>query len=887
MFANTGLDFNQITLDITMKILIIDDDPAECLLTRLAISDPLPKAEIIEISTVSDYKELLAQDGFDLVITEYRLNWTDGFTVFDEIILRHPQIPVIMLTRFGNETLAVKSIKKGMADYVVKNSRDTLFHSIIQSLKKSSVKSTCQDEDAGILWCEKWDLAISKLTSDFAYSMRVSPEGELFFEWATEPFKRFLDHHGVSNAQPNALGRNFGFTVHPDDIALVNSRFSKLLDGYEDKSEYRLITKQGETLCLSDHALPIRNWVSGKVVRIYGTVQDNTWRRFAEDKLRLMQRALDCSNNGIVITGLADSDYAIIYVNDAFLKMTGYAKDELLGQNCRILQKHERDQPEIENLRIALSRNMDGYAILRNYRKDGSLFWNEVYISPIRDSQNRITHYLGVQNDVTQRCEMGTLLTKSEAKMRAIFEHVFDAIIISDEQGIIENVNPSAERIFGYSSQELIGKNIKILMPETVRHNHDCYLSDYLNKVNDIALFKNREVFGLKKDGTNFPVALGLSEIIMENKRLFVGAIHDLSESKRVEAELRTSEERYRTLFEHSVEAIFVHRTGFQLEQVNQACLKLWRANTPEELLNKPLMKLFHADYHAVIKERIRRATKNHTEEKILRFDGTTADVLVSAIPFVDEKGPLLFVVLIDITERKQAESALRDSRTQYQELSAHLENIRENERARIARELHDELGSFLTVLKMDLSWLYKQLPLKLTACRDKTHNMVQEVNGVIQTVKRIITDLRPSILDHLGLLPAIEWQVDNFRQRTGIDCILTLPDKELLLDANRSTAIFRITQEALTNILLHAKATQVTVTVDLKAPCLLMNISDNGCGMPSGSSNSYGGYGIQGMRERAAYFGGEVTVSSQPGPGTMVSLSIPLNSTDLRKHDD
>lgn len=874
-----------------MKFLIIDDDKTECLLTRQLLSDNFPNAEIIEISTRQQYEEMLGQTHFNLVITEYRLDWTDGLSLFSEIRRHDPWLPVIMLTAFGNETIAADSIKKGLTDYIVKSNREALPKAIIQSLQKPAHKIACKDEETGILWCEKWDLAISKLTSDFAYSMRISAEGEPLFEWVTEPFKRFLDHYGTLNSTPNTVGHNFGLVIHPDDLLITQSRFKNLLDGYEDTSEYRIIGKQGEIRCLSDHSLPIRDWISGGIVRVYGAIQDITWRRNAEDKLRLMQHAIDSSSNGIVITGLADTDHAIIYANNAFLDITGYSMDELLGQNCRILQKDERTQPELEKLRTALNQHSDGYAILRNYRKDGSVFWNEVYISPIRDSRNRITHFLGVQNDVTQRYEMETMLIKNETKMRAIFENVSDAIVIIDEQGLIESVNPSAEKIFGYAAREMTGKNIKLLIPEPDRKRHNAGLSGYLNSRNNIPKIKS-EVNALKKDGGIFPIALGVSEIKLEQRRLFVGTIHDLTENKRAETILRTSEERYRTLFENSAQAIFVHRNGTRIEQVNQACLRLWGAQTPEELLNKQPLELFHPDYHAIIGERIKHATTNRMvqpfiEEKIIRLDGETADVLSSAIPFVDEKGPLLFVVLLDITERKRAEAALRDSKVKYQELSKHLELVREDERARIAREIHDELGSFLTVMKMDLSWLGKQLPADMAKCREKTLEMTQQIEDGIETVKRIITDLRPSILDHLGLLAAIEWQVENFRRRTGIACLLTLPDKDLMLEANRSTAIFRITQEALTNVLLHAKAKQVAIVIQFADDSLLLTIQDDGCGIAPALNNKSGGYGIHGMRERARHFGGQLSVDSRPGSGTTVKLSMPLQTAEREKNDD
>jgi PAS domain S-box-containing protein len=231
----------------------------------------------------------------------------------------------------------------------------------------------------------------------------------------------------------------------------------------------------------------------------------------------------------------------------------------------------------------------------------------------------------------------------------------------------------------------------------------------------------------------------------------------------------------------------------------------------------------------------------------------------------------------IDITQRKLAEDSLRESNLKYQELSNYLEVVREEERTRIAREIHDDLGGFLIALKMDLHWLDKHLVENLAEKRKKIEWMVQQTDEATQRVKRIITDLRPSILDHLGLLPAIEWTVEKFQQLSKIKCLLTLPDQNLSLGAEISTAIFRILQEAFTNILAHAQATEVNIAVEILENNILMTIIDNGCGIPAEQQLKATSFGIIGMQERALHFGGLLSITSQTGLGTCLRLSIPL----------
>jgi signal transduction histidine kinase len=195
-------------------------------------------------------------------------------------------------------------------------------------------------------------------------------------------------------------------------------------------------------------------------------------------------------------------------------------------------------------------------------------------------------------------------------------------------------------------------------------------------------------------------------------------------------------------------------------------------------------------------------------------------------------------------------------------------------------------LGSILTALKIDLSWLNNQLPAELSHCVEKVSVMSQHLDDGIQTIRKIIADLRPDILDHLGLIAAIEWKLDEFRQQTGIQCLLTVPKKNTLINEERDIAVFRILQEALTNIAKHSKATKVTLEVETQANNLTMKITDNGCGMAEAQMHVPGKFGILGMHERARHFGGEVKISSHPQKGTTLTLKMPLKPL-ARDHYD
>ncbi len=206
--------------------------------------------------------------------------------------------------------------------------------------------------------------------------------------------------------------------------------------------------------------------------------------------------------------------------------------------------------------------------------------------------------------------------------------------------------------------------------------------------------------------------------------------------------------------------------------------------------------------------------------------------------------------------------------------LSAHLESVREDERMRIAREIHDELGQVLTALKMDLAYLtVKKADPSLD---EKTKPMLEMIDSTIQTVKRISSELRPGVLDDLGLIAAIEWQACEFQKRTGIECAVSFSPKHIILDRDRATAIFRIFQEAVTNVIRHAEATRVDIRLEEKDGQIVLCVNDNGKGVTEEQISSPSSFGLVGIRERAYFAGGKVKISGVPDRGTSLEVVIP-----------
>jgi len=294
--------------------------------------------------------------------------------------------------------------------------------------------------------------------------------------------------------------------------------------------------------------------------------------------------------------------------------------------------------------------------------------------------------------------------------------------------------------------------------------------------------------------------------------------------------------------------------------------------------------------------------------EVFWRRDQHCFPVEYSSYPLMDGDTVLGAVVtFVDITERKRAADALQVAKSeleqrvvdrtqalsvalgQLRELSAYSETVREEERTRIAREVHDELGSLLVALKMDVNWMDKRLSEQTqrtpheadamcTRMRSKCRNMSGLIERAVDNVGRIITDLRPSILDHQGLWAALEWQAHEFAQSAELVLDWAMEGTEgVELPEPEAMAVFRIFQEMLSNVARHARATALTLRIQAQAKVLTISVQDNGCGAAAQSFEAPTAYGVMGMRERARHFGGQLEISSQIGRGSLFSLRMPL----------
>jgi len=328
------------------------------------------------------------------------------------------------------------------------------------------------------------------------------------------------------------------------------------------------------------------------------------------------------------------------------------------------------------------------------------------------------------------------------------------------------------------------------------------------------------------------------------------------------------------------LEHVFRHQ---RMTIANEAYARQYRVALPE-LIGKTPAEFFAHDIEAGKSgwRAMFDAGHLHVETDERRMDGTPVRIEGHYLCVYDERGRITGHIGIqrDITDRHRAAEEIARSREELRALAARLESVREEERTRIARELHDELGQALTGLKLDLAWMERRLNRQQSELVDRCANLLGRLDDVMIAVRRIVTELRPSVLDQLGLADAIEWQAKDFAARTGLALELDIRCESPSPSGAVASAVFRMLQEALTNVAKHANATQVKVALNVEPFSLSLDISENGRGITRDELRGSHSLGLLGLRERALALGGSVNVFRDASAGTTVALRLPLLTT-------
>lgn len=462
--------------------------------------------------------------------------------------------------------------------------------------------------------------------------------------------------------------------------------------------------------------------------------------------------------------------------------------------------------------------------------------------------------------------------------------NISDAIVSTDNDFRVVSWNKGAEEMYGWAAGEAIGREFRaIVKPIYEKHNPDELRQAYLEN----GYWKGEARHHTKNDAL-IDVLVSSSIIRKDNSNTgTVTVIRDITERKR-------AEQKFRDLLNATPDATVIVNASGIIEMINKQVEEVFQY-TREELLGKPVEILIpeilqkgHTEHvKNYIKKPQARAMGAGRELEAQKKDGVMFPVEISLSPLQTDEGLLITASIRDITERRLIEQKLRlfneqleqqvQERTdQLRQLSAHLLEVREQEQLRISREIHDELGQQLTGLKMDVVWLSKKAPAD-DNIKKKFTTLLELLGEMVKTVRRISTGLRPAALDDFGLFPAIEWHGAEFETRFNIPVHLTMPEQSPEIPAEKATAIFRVYQEALTNVARHSGATTVKVTINCKENRLVMTITDNGKGFDAAIAGKKKTLGLLGMRERIKNMGGQYEIAGSPGSGTAVSVVVPL----------
>lgn len=659
--------------------------------------------------------------------------------------------------------------------------------------------------------------------------------------------------------------------THPDDVEAGKQKFKDLEDGKIDSyiREKRYITKSGQLLhgrlCVSMVRDP-----DGKSLYGVSMIEDITKQKRAAEALRESEEnfRLLVTHSPDVIMKL-DRQGKIVFMN---YTVTDYKVEQALGTyiesyfppedaaRYRQAIKEVFETQEARSLEVCSNNSkIDWYARLIPIKRKGL-----------------VETVMVISTDISERKRKDEAIRASERRLRALVGSIDEIVFEFDRNGTYLNIWTADEHLLARPAHELLGKRASEVLGEK-------FTRPFLEIFRRVLKTGKSEAveYSMNIQGRQYWFLGRINPIPSENGPPETVSLltRDITERRRAEEAARFT----KFALDHSSEAAFWMGQDGQFIYVNDAaCRSLGFKH--DELLSKYVYEIepnLQADgwperWQAVKQKKSLIFESEHRTRKGQIFP---VEIKANYLSFKGEDYICAFAR--DITERKRAEEALQNKSEQLRNLSSHLQSLREEERTRIAREIHDECGQSLTALKMDLSVLEKRLPKTNEKIEETIASMSHLIDSMMVTIQQVTAELRPGILDDFGLSAAIEWQSETFQKRTGIKCNLSLRPYEVKLDRDLSTMIFRIFQEALTNVVRHAHATQVDVCLCKEPGHLTLTIKDNGIGIKEHQISDTHSYGLIGMRERVHPWGGQVEIKGSADVGTSVTLNLPLDDSN------
>jgi PAS domain S-box-containing protein len=678
------------------------------------------------------------------------------------------------------------------------------------------------------------------------------------------------------------VGTHFRSHFKPEDFTAAQDAFVRNLAGEEIRNtELRIIGKNGKSVDIEVNATPMRK--DGKIIGSQGIARDITERKKAQENVRRSEARLRAAIDSIPFDFLIlDPDGRYVMQNTASRERWGDVvglKPQDVASDAAALAIW------LENNSRAFSGEVvHGEVRFRHRGKDLYLY---NIIAPVYDS-GEVRNVLVVNIDITERKLIEEALKESEEKYRLLVENAGALVNVFDEKGTMLFTNQIGARYLAKVPEELVGKTLHELFPKEMadgygaRHRRVIETGipeqheDRVETSKGVRWFRSILDPVRGKDGCAIAVQV---------------VSHDVTELAQAERALRDRDARLRLMVSQVPAVLWTVDRDLRFTSSMGAGLSALGL-APGQVVGKTLWEYFGTDdpnYPPVAMHR--RSLEGEATTYEARWDHSVWETHTE--PLRDENGNIIgcLAIALDVTERKLAEAELKESGEKLRALAVKLQKVREEQSSSIAREIHDEIGQPLIGLKFELSHVRTRLdrcddPAVRAELDRKIGEMFGQIDAGIEIVRSLSTQLRPKMLDDLGLFGAIETFSQEFGGRAGFRCDVNQygpPGFGSDLDPERSTAVFRIFQEILVNVGRHAGATRVWIDLRDEDDCFILEVRDNGKGIPRDQLKSLEGLGILGMRERALVFGGTVSIDSEAGKGTRVEVKIPLANAGER----
>lgn len=512
-------------------------------------------------------------------------------------------------------------------------------------------------------------------------------------------------------------------------------------------------------------------------------------------------------------------------------------------------------------------------------RPEGTIRWISEKAKVLVGTDGAKLEY-GYAEDITERKMVEIELAESENRLKTILQNEPECVKLMDEEGCLLDMNPAGLAMIEADNFDMVrgAKVINII--------NEPYRAAYTQLIEDV--FKGKDVqaeftiTGLK--GTRR--WLETHAVPFRNAD---GKIISLLAVTRDITKRKMAEENEKLLTQKLLKGAEIAHFGFlDWNFITNEMILSQQANSifgikEDQIIPATFMReVIHPEDMILVHQRLELAKDGskdfNLDHRIVWPDGSIRWVNTRAELGRDETGiPIrLFGTILDVTEQKKAELQIKNYNEQLHLLTTHLQNIREEERTRIGREIHDELGQQLTAIKMDVAWILKNTLDKSEAISKKLKNIIELLDGSNQSVRKILNELRPATLDNYGLPEAMEWHIQQFTASSGIPVEITFSKRDLEFDEDFATNIFRIFQESLTNIMRYAKAKKVLISLKVINQVTALNIEDDGVGFDTVVLQNKNTFGILGMRERVRALDGKFEITSTPGKGTIICISLP-----------